>query len=406
MARPLGSGAQDLPTCPEPAHAGGRVTLNGRYGTPERERQRFRSYPPSAGPPHNFAGALTHQVVRPGEVCAHCEQHLAEHQGHTAPRDFEVPVQEIARALWLVGRGVSYTEAGQRCRIRVGKAPRGEGRAQMVGSWVEAFTPVVAARWAEPLWPERVILDSTHFKGNLPGGGSGRIYYVYVVCAWDPIQRQSRVISLVPRPREDGATWEAVLRSRPNQPEMVVADKATALQKSIPVAWPNTTWRLCRWHLRSGAEALNYQLRFSGIDLNLDHPITSRAKDCFNDLAHWTDFRRMVNLHGSSEMKTWVRNQNPWLRAEFAEGLTGQPWSNGAAELALTRVKAAIAKRAFCYKNLERTALMLELVRLRLNRMDDETVYARDIRAFLEGGGQLAPTLSLRDPLGRPSLRP
>lgn len=38
---------------------------------------------------------------------------------------------------------------------------------------------------------------------------------------------------------------------------------------------------------------------------------------------------------------------------------------------------------------------MLELVRLGLNRMDDETVYARDIRAFLEGGGQLDPTLSL-----------
>ena len=191
-----------------------------------------------------------------------------------------------------------------------------------------------------------------------------------------------------------------MLHSKPNAPTLVVADKGAALQVAIPAAWPNTVWRLCRWHLRSGATGLDSQLRVSGIDLNDKHPITSRAEHCFDDLTHWTDFRWMVNLHSASKMKTWVRNQDSWLKAEFSFGLTGKPWFNGAAETTLRAVKAAIVKRAFCYKNLERTALMLELVRLRLNRVDDETVYARDIRAFLESGGQLAPTLSLRDPLG------
>lgn len=44
-------------------------------------------------------------------------------------------------------------------------------------------------------------------------------------------------------------------------------------------------------------------------------------------------------------------------------------------------------------------------MRLRLNRVDDETTYAHDIYAYLDGGGQLGRVLALRDPAGRPSLR-
>lgn len=69
-------------------------------------------------------------------------------------------------------------------------------------------------------------------------------------------------------------------------------------------------------------------------------------------------------------------------------------------------MKAATAQRAPCYKNLERTALMLQLVRLRLNHVDDETLKAKYIRAFLQNGAKLAPSLSLRDPLRRFSLGP
>ena len=54
MARPLGSGARGLPRCPDPAHAGGRVTLNGRYGA-HHPRQRYRCYPPQ-GAAHTFTG--------------------------------------------------------------------------------------------------------------------------------------------------------------------------------------------------------------------------------------------------------------------------------------------------------------------------------------------------------------
>ncbi len=49
---------------------------------------------------------------------------------------------------------------------------------------------------------------------------------------------------------------------------------------------------------------------------------------------------------------------------------------------------------------------MLELVRLRLNRADDELVYSRDIRDYLEAGGSLGKQMAIRDRKDQPSLRP
>ncbi len=405
MGRPIGSGAKNLPACPDPAHAGSRVALNGRYGRAPHQRQRFRCFPEDAGA-HNFAGALAHQVVAPGEVCGHCEQAIAPYQGQLVPRTFEVPVSEIAQALVLVGQGMSYTEVGRRCRQRLGRNLSRHTLAQMVASWVEAFTPVVAARHAVTEWPTRVILDSTSFTGNLPGGGRGKIFWVYAVCAWDTTTKRSWVVSLVPRPTEDAETWAQFLVTRPNQPEAVVSDKAKVFEAAFPEAWPSTVWRLCRWHLRHGDKALNYQLRFAGIDLNVEHPITSRAERAFWDLEHWEDFRAAVEEHGTVDLSVWAANQDAWLRAEFAAQLRGRPYSTGAAENALAVVRETIEDRAFCYRNLARTELMLELLRLRLNAVDDELTYAHDIREFLRQGGRPAPALSLRDKVGHPSLRP
>ena len=64
-------------------------------------------------------------------------------------RKLEVPVQEFDRALVLAGRRVSYTEAGRRCRVRVGRAVTEHGLTQMLAGWVDVFTPVVTARWDE-----------------------------------------------------------------------------------------------------------------------------------------------------------------------------------------------------------------------------------------------------------------
>jgi hypothetical protein len=69
-------------------------------------------------------------------------------------------------------------------------------------------------------------------------------------------------------------------------------------------------------------------------------------------------------------------------------------------------VRQLIGNRAFCFRNAERTNRLLELARLRLNKVDDVGHYAAEIRKYLEAGGRLTPQLTVKDKLGRPSLRP
>lgn len=56
-------------------------------------------------------------LEEPG-TCESCEQHVARHQRPGVAALYRYPVTEVALALVRVGRGMSYTEAARRCRIR------------------------------------------------------------------------------------------------------------------------------------------------------------------------------------------------------------------------------------------------------------------------------------------------
>jgi hypothetical protein len=61
------------------------------------------------------------------------------------------------------------------------------------------------------------------------------------------------------------------------------------------------------------------------------------------------------------------------------------------AEAAIREVRDVLERRAFCFRNAERTNRLLELVRLRLNKVDDAGHYAAKIRQYLDAGGRLTP---------------
>ena len=72
---------------------------------------------------------------------------------------------------------------------------------------------------------------------------------------------------------------------------------------------------------------------------------------------------------------------------------------------ALKTVKEFIGERAFYLRNAGRTASMLKLVRLSLNRAADEFVSSRH-RNYLEVGESPGEQLSIRDRKGQPNPRP
>jgi len=293
----------------------------------------------------------------------------------------------------LVGQGASYTEAAQRCGIRWAEVASGP---QVVLDWVEVFTPVVSARWTVETWPETVVMDATPYWANLPGPRFGIAFYVMAICGYEP-GGSSQVPALHPVAKENKATWTALLRSKPGTTRLAVSDEGRSQLPAIPNAWPTTTLRFCRWHLKKNlTEAKIDEL----------HPVRLNAETAVDDLGSWRKFYVAARRLGDSELINWIDNHDDYLRAEFTAGDLPEHYSNGTAERALNEVRAVIGDRAFCLRNARRTALMLELVRLRLNHADDELTYSHDIRAHLEAGGALTKQMTIRDRKGHPSLRP
>ena len=71
--------------------------------------------------------------------------------------------------------------------------------------------------------------------------------------------------------------------------------------------------------------------------------------------------------------------------------------SNAGAEKSIAEVTRVIATRDFALRNKFPTNQMLELVRARCNHEADEIVFARTLRAALEGGQNLDRQLACRD---------
>jgi len=392
--RPVGSGTKlGLPSCDE--HPDSRVTLKGRhYG-----RQRFLCTPATGAPAHKFTGSLAHLVAGEGTRCTSCDSALGRHQGLAVARRYEFPVGEVALALQRVGRLMSYTEAAQRCRARTERG--GKVYAQLVGNWVEVFGPVVAARHAVDAWPETVVLDSTPFFATTP---TGYREVFHVLCAWgyDAGSTEGRCVALVASTRRNGAAWKAMLSAKRGQPRLLVADKDEGLLAGAEQAWPDTVWRRCHWHLRQN---LDRQLAAYGIYPGSSHELITLADTALRGAEEWKAFTETVDRHGGVNLVAWTASAAEDLADEFAAETLPKHYSNGAAEKVLNAIKGTIARRAFCYRNAERTNLLLELVRLAQNRTDDLELYAADIRRHLSESGPPNHQLQIRDPRGRPSLR-
>ena len=392
--RPVGSGTTlGVPGCTE--HPDSRVTLKGKH----RGRQRFLCTPATGASAHKFTGALAHLVADDEARCTNCDSPLARHQGPALARRYEFPVGEVALALQRVGRLMSYTEAAQRCRARTERG--GKVSAQLVGNWVEVFGPVVAARHAIHTWPETVVLDSTPFSATTP---TGFREVFHVLCAWgyDEGATDGRCVALMASTRRNGAAWKTMLSAKQGQPRLLVADKDEGLLAGAYQAWPEAVWRRCHWHLRQN---LDRQLAAYGLHPGSSHELVTLAGDAFRGPEHWASYEQAVKRHGGVNLLSWVHDAAGDLAGEFAAATLPRHYSNGAAEKVLNAIKGPIARRAFCYRNAQRTNRLLELVRLAQNRQDDLDLYAHDIRRHLSEGGNLGHQLEIRDPHGKPSLR-
>ena len=397
MGRPVGSGAQGLEPCPE--HAGARVVKNGLYGTPPHRRQRYRCYPKDGSSSHVFAGATPRLTIDAGS-CEHCENSVAGHQGPRLAKTYCFPVVQAAEALVMVGQGVSYTETAERVRVRNrrGQVIRGS---QMVGNWVEILGPVVTAEHAETSWPETVVLDHTWFMvTNHRTGTRSLAFCVLGAYGYPAGSSRGRTWALAASPRSRKANWTRLLRSLPGQPSLVITDGDRSLTAAVRAAWPTAFHKLCEHHLRTTAKK---HLHHYGRTRYGD-PMMTLLNDAFRSQQGWNDFTAAAR---GAQLQAWIQSVDAQVSAQVAQRASlPQHHSTGALDEALAKVREFAEPRAFSYRNAERTTRMLQLVRSRLNRTDDPTLYAASIRAHLDANsGQLSQQGAINDRRGRPSLR-
>lgn len=384
-----------------PVHPDGWVVRNGRYGPRGRQRQRWRCTPPQ-GAPHNFTGSVVRTVLEEPGFCESCEQDLAAHQGPGAVSLYRYPLSEVGLALERVGQGMTYSDAARRARVTT---TRGRPASpQMVGNWVEVFAPIATAVDAETSWPETVILDDLTKNANVPGGGKAPAFTIQAVWGHEAGERKGRLWAVQAVPRSASIhSWSRFLASLPGQPRLVVSDHSSVILGAVAKTWPDSTLRLCRWHLKKN---LSRDLRNRG-KASGDKRADREVVDALDTPAGWEWLKAVLRDTGDPVLAKFVSNREAVLDAEFAAGELPDHWGNSAVETALRTIDQRIGKRAFCFRNATRTNLWLQLVRNNINGTDDATRYAAIIREHLRTHGRtsLPKQLTAKDRPGLPSLR-
>jgi len=105
------------------------VRLDGRYGSSEHRRQRYRCVPGDGERAHRFTEVLPREESW-SEACESCERDVGLHEGPHAARHYQFVARGFAEALVMVGAGSSYRETALVSREQApGAIPRSCGYA-------------------------------------------------------------------------------------------------------------------------------------------------------------------------------------------------------------------------------------------------------------------------------------
>jgi hypothetical protein len=400
------------PTCPRKRHAGEgwRVVRDGQQRTAGRTRQRWRCIDPDGGF-HRFVGAVARTRHAPEAVCWECDNQVEAHEGPVAGHEFEYLVREVAEALVSVGRGLTYTDAAKRARMKANAArsdASGVGvddgetvsggpvidrtvvNGQTVAEWMGEFVPVVAKRHAETEWPETIVLDSTEYQDtNVRTGEQRQLFAVLAVWGYPSGDGKGRLWRFTAVPRDTADAWAEFLAELPGKPALVVCDRDLAIIGGVQRRWGKgknvVPIHLCEHHMFArGVDALERD------GVAYGDPLRELLNVAFQSLAGWDAFDAAVAADSRAvNGRRWVKHWRKRMRVQTARRASlPAHYANGAVEDPLKMVRQVIDRRKFAFRNRARMNLLLELVRLRVLRADSVRTYAEDIRAHLVAEGE------------------
>lgn len=375
-----------------------------------RPRQRWRCSAPD-GTFHRFLGALSVTRVEDG-VCPTCERPFGPSEGPTTPARHEYLVREVAGALVAIGRGSSYASVAEQVRAQAWGETRQWNRSLnthasggLVAEWLHQYGPIIAAAHAEIEWPDTLVLDSTEFKHTDSWTGvETRLFSVLFAYGYPADGSKPRVWRIAASPSDTGWHWEQFLAALPGKPRVIVCDDDSNIKAGIRQHWSrgrSVHVHSCEHHLYERA-----RLAMDADGVKNDSPLHEALNEAFHGPSEWQALRDLVRVTGSPALQKWMTKNGRMLSSQLARRGEVSVYSNGAIEAPIQIVRESLKRRSWCFRNRARMDLLLEMMRLRLNKVDAADAYARLIREYLAAmKGRPAGRRRQWDPAGHSSLR-
>jgi hypothetical protein len=375
-----------------------------------RPRQRWRCSAPD-GTFHRFLGALSVTRVEDG-VCPTCERHHGPAEGPSTPWRHDYLVREMATALVAIGGGASYTDAAERVKAQAWGEKRQWHRKSstninggLVADWLQQYGPVVAEAHAETEWPDTLVLDSTEFQYTDSWTGTkSRLFCVLFAYGYPSDGTRPRMWKVASSPSDSGQHWADFLSALPGKPRVVVCDDDTNIKSGVRTHWS----RGRPIHIHSCEHHL-YRRARNAMDTDKvprDSPLHEALNHAFHSPEEWEVLGDKVRELGSPALQRWMRGKSRMMATQLARRGEIDVYANGAIEAPIRTVRQGIERRAWCFRNRARMDLLLEMMRLRLNKVDSVDAYGRLIRDHLTVTKGMPPSKRKQwDRRGTSSLR-
>lgn len=400
-----------VPSCPDPTHAGSRVVRAGLYGKKPHQRQRWKCIP-EGGEAHRFAETLPRQLAR-AHVCVECETHVERWEGPQTARLYDFTTRQVAQALIRVAGGLSYrstadlirTTADRRRGPSTRPAPKAKrnsdpnSHGQIVCNWVDVFADVIWDHYAPKAWPKQLVLDAGEFRTSamLPTGVRSsrnlRAFFVLAAVGYLPGSSRPRLWLAQAAGRENEKTWTELLSGFDGTPELIVTDGSARIAKAVSTVFPRPgdapPWmRRCEWHLGKNIR----DTLPAHIAKDPEHPLMRQLHYAFFSQNSWASFETFAYAEadrtgGLKGLRRWLGLNGAMVSAQLAARPRYGPASVGAVEKSLQEIQRRIGQRAGAFGNQARTNRLLKLVTLDINGQADERRWADIIRRHLIAQG-------------------
>jgi hypothetical protein len=393
----------------------GDVWLDGFYGRDKHhERPRFRCVPridPHAGKrralhadsteQHTFIEPLArcHRTSSSGvpHFCEECEHVLDRHEGPQTSRGQAFTLREAAHALVEVAQGISMRrasrdarDAAERLSTNLWGMLRASDHGQLASDQLAMFGTIVRDALIPPTWPDSVALDEISFDvvitdltgtGKVSSPGTVSVLGVY---GYPTGRGSGRAVALAARGGGDALEWQAVLRSRPDEPSWVVCDQGKAVTSAIKTVWPNATTYVCEAHLRMLAEK---RLAADGFDSTSG--LWKALPAAIADRSRWDQLEADACAAGAARLVAWIRTNRRLIERQWAIRDPNRPLSIGGLETVLREVVHRLGDRRLVFRNRARIELVFDLMGLEMAGLATERRFREIIRReLLRNGGR------------------